>query len=219
MQVGAIARTDKSKLALIEVVVFTLLLLSYIWGWQGALPRSLPLIITLGLLLITISNFILHRDRARDLGLRVDNLAASLKEVGAVTIVIGILLLSSGWMLGTLRPVSNWTLGRLPWLLFWAFVQQYALQSFVQTRLREVLRSDGRASIAAASLFALLHLPNPLLTVATLMMGYLWCRLFQRHPNLFTLMCSHTILAVIMSHSFSRSLTHGMKVGPGYFNF
>ncbi len=48
MQVGAIARTDKSKLALIEVVVFTLLLLSYIWGWQGALPRSLPLIITLG---------------------------------------------------------------------------------------------------------------------------------------------------------------------------
>jgi hypothetical protein len=219
MQVGTVARTDKFKLALIEVAAFTLLLLSYIWGWQGMFPGSLAVIITLSLLLITVSNFILHRDRARELGLRVDNLAASLKEVGAVTIVIGTLLVSGGWILGTLRPVSNWTVSRLPWLLFWAFAQQYALQSFVQTRLREVLRSDEKASVAAASLFAFLHLPNPLLTVATLIMGYLWCQLFQRHPNLFTLMCSHTILAVIMSHSFSRSLTHGMKVGPGYFNF
>jgi hypothetical protein len=201
------------------VAAFVLLLLSYIWGWQGAFRGSLAAVIAAALICIAVSNFVLHRDSTKALGLRLDNLLASLLEVGAVSDAFFLLIAGSGLVLGTLRPVGEWTAGRLPWLLFWAFIQQYALQGFVFTRLREVFPDEGRAALAAAGLFALLHLPNLPLMVGTFVTGYLWCRLFSRHPNLFTLTLSHTILAIVLAHSFPREWMHGMKVGPGYFNF
>jgi hypothetical protein len=208
-----------AKLAKLEVAAFVLFLLSYIWGWQGAFPGALWTVIACGLLFIVTSNCIVHRDRAQALGLRLDNLLASLVEVGGATVILCLLLAGSGWLLGTLRPVSQLTVSRLPWLLFWAFIQQYALQGFVQTRLREVCVSERATGFSAAGLFALLHLPNPPLAVATFVIGSVWCWLFRRDPNLFTLALSHTVLAVVMSHSFPPAWTHGMRVGPGYFNF
>jgi len=219
MQFAAMSEQRRSRLSVLEVSAFVLLLLSYIWGWQGAFRGSLAVIIAGGLGLIVVSNFVIHRDRARALGLRVDNLPRSLLEVGAVTAVLILLLVGSGWALGTLHPVRPLTISRLPWLFFWAFAQQYALQGFVFTRLREVTSGGQAAIISAAGLFALLHLPNPPLTAATLIMGYVWCSLFRRCPNLFTLALSHTILAIVLSHSLPRAWMHGMKVGPGYFNF
>ncbi|HZS05606.1 MAG TPA: CPBP family glutamic-type intramembrane protease [Blastocatellia bacterium] len=201
-----------------EVTAFVFFLMSYIWGWQGAFRGSLLVVIGGGLLFIAVSNFV-HRDKARALGLRVDNLPQSLLEVGAVTIVILLVVAGSGWLLGTLREPEWWKLRAVYWHYFWAFVQQYALQAFVLTRLREVYPDENRAALSAAGWFAFLHLPNPPLTVMTFVMGYVWCRLFQRYPNLFTLALSHTILAIVTSHSFPRVWMHSMKVGPGYFNF
>lgn len=201
-----------------EVTAFILFLMSYLWIWQRAFPGALWVAIIGGLLFIAISN-VIHRDSAQSLGLRTDNLSQSLPEVSTVTIIIMLIVAGSGWYFGTLRSVEWWKLRAVHWHYFWAFVQQYALQAFVLTRLREVYRDEQRAALFAAGWFAFLHLPNPLLTVMTFVMGYVWCRLFQRHPNLFTLALSHTILAIVTSHSFPRALMHSMKVGPGYFNF
>lgn len=219
MRIEALTGKRLTGTAALEVAGFTLLLLSYIWGWQGAFPGAMIVIISGGLLWVLASNFLIHGDRPRALGLRVDNLPRSAIEVGAVTVLLALLLAGGGWALGSLRPVGSLTLRRLPWLLFWAFVQQYALQGFILTRLREVLGEGLAAVFTAAAVFALLHLPNPPLTAATFVMGCVWGPLFRRTPNLFTLACSHTILAVVMSHSLSQALMHGMKVGPGYFNF
>jgi hypothetical protein len=219
MQTETVIERRKAQLALLEVGAFLLLLLGYIWVWQGAFPGSLAAVIAGALLLIAASNFIIHRDRPRALGLRVDNLLASLVEVGAASALIFALLAGGGWVLGTQRPVGPWTIDRLAWLFFWAFIQQYALQAFVQTRLREVWGSDQAAAASAAGLFAFLHLPNPPLMVATFVIGYVWCRLFRRHPNLLTLALSHMTLAITLSHSFPRAWLHGLRVGPGYFNF
>lgn len=201
-----------------EVTTFVLFLLSYIWIWQGAFRGALWVVIGGGLLFIASSN-ITHRDRARKLGLRVDNLPQSLREVGAVTLIILLLVVGVAWLLGTLRSPEWWKIRAVYWHYFWAFVQQYALQAFVLTRLREACRTDQQAAFFAASTFAFLHLPNPPLTLMTFLIGWVWCRLYQRYPNLFTLALSHTILAIVTSHSFPRALMHSMKVGPGYFNF
>jgi hypothetical protein len=201
-----------------EVIFFVLFVTSYIWLWQRAFPGALFVAIGGGLLLIAISN-LLHRDPAHSLGLRLDNVPRSLLEVGLMTLALIALLLVSGWLLGTLRTPEWWKLRSVGWHYFWAFVQQYALQAFVLTRLRQVYGDENTGALAAAGWFAFLHLPNPPLTVMTFVTGYVWCRLFQRQPNLFTLALSHTILAIVTVHSFPRAWMHSMKVGPGYFNF
>ena len=209
---------DRKTSALLEVAVFAILLESYMWIWQGSFPGALWTVIGAGIIFVAASNAI-HSDGRRALGVRVDNLLESLFEVGTATVIVFIVLAGTGSLLGTLRPVDEWEASRVPWIFFWALVQQYALQDFVLPRMTEVFPAPVPAALASAGVFALLHLPNPPLALGTGIIGFIWCRLFQRHPNLFTVSLSHTILAVVLAHSFPRAWLHGMKVGPGYFNF
>ena len=55
-------------LGLIEVVLFASLLLSYIWGWQGAFWGARATVIGAGLCFILVSNFLIHRDSPSELG-------------------------------------------------------------------------------------------------------------------------------------------------------
>jgi len=203
----------------IEVVLFASLLLSYIWGWRGAFSGGRATVIGAGLGFILVSNFLIHRDAPSALGLRWDNLKPSLREVAPVTLALALTLVGTGWTLGTLRPVKSETLSSLPWLVGWGFLQQYALHAFVLTRLCGTFGRPVAAAAVAAAIFALHHLPNPLLTVATLLAGLVWCSLFQRQPNLFTLTVSHLALSLALSHSLPPEWTGGMRVGPGYFDF
>ena len=159
------------------------------------------------------------RNESRHLVVRLSPTDLSRIDAAGGLSAVGLAVAACGWLLGTLWPLEQWTARALLWRFFWAFIQQYALQAFVFVRLREVYDEPHLASLAAAGVFAFLHLPNPLLTVFTFLSGYLWCRLFARQPNLFTLALSHTILALVTSHSFPRAWMHSMKVGPGYFNF
>jgi membrane protease YdiL (CAAX protease family) len=140
---------------------------------------------TLGITLLTslpVFSNLLHGDTARDLGLRFDNLRASLRPVVVVTII------------GT---------------------QQYALQAFVYRRLRESVQSSQRASVVAAILFGAIHLPNPILAPVTAVAGYIWCRLYEGSPNLFTLAASHAWLAtMLMTHV--PKVHRVMHLGPNY---
>ena len=209
---------DRKTIALLEVAGFAFLLESYMWVWQGSFPGALWAVIGGGILFVAASNFA-HADGARVLGFRADNLLESVFEVGTATVIVFILLAGTGWLLDTLRPIEGGETNRIHWIFFWALVQQYALQGFVLQRMTQVFPNPRNAALAAAGVFAFLHLPNPPLALLTGIIGFVWCRLFQRHPNLFTVSLSHTILAVVLAHSFPRAWLHGMKVGPGYFNF
>ena len=53
----------------------------------------------------------------------------------------------------------------------------------------------------------------------TLVGGYVWCRLFHRQPNLFTLAISHGWLAVLVRYSWPAEWLHNLRIGPGYWTW
>src|SRR5262249_21251084 len=65
--------------------------------------------------------------------------------------------------------------------VIWAFLQQFILQDFFLLRLLRLQQSKGVAVFTAALLFSVAHLPNPVLTVATLLWGLTACTIFLKY--------------------------------------
>ncbi len=46
-------------------------------------------------------------------------------------------------------------------------------------------------------------------------LGFVWCGLFERHPNVFTLTLSHAWRAFLLRAAWPEGWLRGMRVGPG----
>ena len=101
----------------------------------------------------------------------------------------------------------------------WAFLQEFLLLNFVLLRLLKLLPTKKAAVLAAASLFAFAHLPNPVLTPVTLIWGYAACWLFLHYRNLYTLAVAHAIFGICIATTVPGPITHHMKVGLGYLAY
>ena len=79
----------------------------------------------------------------------------------------------------------------------------------------------GKAApvIAATGIFALAHLPNPILTPITLVWGAIACVLFLRYRNIYTLGLAHGIMGLCVAVTVPSSLHHHMRVGLGYLRY
>jgi membrane protease YdiL (CAAX protease family) len=123
-------------------------------------------------------------------------------------------LLALGAILGTLhdRPRFPASLGRL---VVWGGAQQWVLQTVV---LREVRRVASRqaAIIATALVFALVHLPNPLLMIVTFVGAVAWCACFDRYPNVLPLAVSHALGTLAMLYAFNDTITGRLRIGASY---
>ena len=100
-------------------------------------------------------------------------------------------------------------------LIPWALGQQFALHTVL---LRESQAATSRTAgvFIAAALFAALHLPNPFLTVTTLLAALAWCWIYDRHQNLLPLTLSHTVLTLLVLSAFDDAMTGRLRVGAGY---
>jgi membrane protease YdiL (CAAX protease family) len=139
----------------------------------------------------------------------------ALKWAAALTVPALAVVLVIGRQLGTLHGRDQLA-PRFALLLAWALVQQFMLQT---TILREARCTFGRraALVVAAALFAVVHLPNPLLTPVTFLAALGWCWIYDRHPNLFPLAVSHACASLTLALALGPHLTGGMRVGFGYF--
>jgi membrane protease YdiL (CAAX protease family) len=139
-------------------------------------------------------------------------LAALIVSIGAVVVAIH---------LDTLRhPIStrSWVM-TFGGYTVWSFVQQFLLQGFFLFRLLRLLPRREWAALAAAVMFALAHLPNPILTPITLLWGTLSCLLFLRYRNIYTLGLAHGILGICVAITVPNYLHHHMRVGLGYLRY
>ncbi|MDT7781229.1 MAG: hypothetical protein QOC99_3741 [Acidobacteriota bacterium] len=163
----------------------------------------------------------MRRESARDVGWRLDNFWQAARMLMPTMLAVSVLLVGIGWYNSTL-DFGRWEGGQsifgIPALsLLWGPLQQYALQGFINRRA-QVLFGRGWASILlVAFLFALFHLPNPWLTLATFTGGLLWAYVYQRVPNLIAIGISHGLMTWILVSSVPPSALHNLRVGFKYF--
>jgi len=223
------AQEDRSKIATLKNVivahpalqptVFVGLALAFLWVIRPTGSDWLKIPFLCVVVLIPFASNFLHRDRLADLGLRLDNLPDSLREVGIATAIGAVAILAIGALAGVELHFGRRALNSLLIYPAWGLVQQYAMQSFTYRRIKEGVRRPGTAAAITAVLFAAVHYPNLALAGVTLVGGYVWCRLFERHPNLFTLALSHGCLAVLLRASWPARWLHSLTIGPDYWQW
>lgn len=139
---------------------------------------------------------------------------------GAAIIVLGgaffcgvIALIGSA--LRSIGPGYRVPMGQAAGYILWSLVQEFILQSVFFLRFEEIVGSRP-AVFAAAALYALAHLPSPLLTVLSLFGGVLFCELFRRYRNLYPIGLIHAALGLTIAASLPDKWMHHMRVGVGY---
>jgi len=154
------------------------------------------------------------------LGLTTTGLLQSLWVVGAALLCAGVAVFTASRM-HTLHRLHGPTplLSHVWGYLVWAVMQQFLMQSYFLTRLLRLLPGRALPAIAAAGMFSLAHLPNPVLTPITLVWGVGACLLFLRYRNIYTLGFAHGILGLCVAVTVPNSLHHHMRVGLGYLRY
>jgi membrane protease YdiL (CAAX protease family) len=206
------------KLALWEIVSVVTSCLIAEWvalGFAGSnkLIIAIPILLALGLMAFS------HRERReslRDLGFRSDNFLDSSRLLLVPTAVALLTILALGWFTNHAIFTGHFR-ARFLLLPLWALFQQYALNGFINRRAQLAFGKGLRSITVVAVVFALLHLPNPLLAVATLIGGFIWGLVYQRQPNLFALALSHTVLSITLALSLPPNLLNSLRVGFKYF--
>lgn len=108
----------------------------------------------------------------------------------------------------------------IPWgrsweYAIWALVQEFILQSLFFVRLESIFGSR-RAIVYSATLYALAHIPSPVLTILSFIGGLIFCELFRRYRNLFPIGIIHAALGITIAASLPNPWLHHMRVGIGY---
>ena len=163
---------------------------------------------------------ILRRKEHETHGLGLRGLLPSLWIVAAAIAIFfaGIALAKH---LHTLHPLY----GPLPVVVhilgyaLWALMQQFILQIYVLLRLLRLGMRRTPAIALAAVLFALAHIPNPVLVALTLVWGAVSCLLFLRYRNLYTLALAHGILGMCLAITVPNHIHRHMRVGLGYLEY
>ena len=206
------------RLALWEIVSVVTSCLIAEWvvlGFAGRnkLVIAVPILLALGLMAFS------HRERGEslhDLGFRANNFLASCRLLLLPTAVAVLAIVATGWFTSHAIFAGHFRARYLS-LPLWALFQQYILNGFINRRAQLAFGKGLKSIAVVAVIFGLLHLPNPFLTVATLLGGLIWAAVYQRQPNLLALALSHTVSSLALALSISPDLLNSLRVGFKYF--
>jgi membrane protease YdiL (CAAX protease family) len=165
-----------------------------------------------------------HRARGettRDVGWRLDNFGRASQLLAAPMLLATLLLVAAGLYTSKLDFVRWRGEDSLPGVLalgvLWGFLQQYALQGFINRRAQIIWGPGWRSVFAVALIFALLHLPNPWLMLTTFAGGLVWARVYQKTPNLPALGLSHGLMTWVLISAFPSAALQNLRVGYKFF--
>jgi membrane protease YdiL (CAAX protease family) len=213
-----VATNDKS-LAAWEIASVTLSFLIAEWmvmpfAGNSKLVAALPVGLAFALILLS------HHARgesAREIGWRLDNFGKAARLLILPMLVGIIVLVGIGLTMKSLRFDRQQVLEWAVWLPLWGMMQQYVLQGFINRRAQMLYGRGSKSILLVALIFALLHLPNPWLSVATFAGGLVWAYVYQRTPNLLALALSHALMSMLLALSLPPATINSLRVGIKYF--
>ena len=190
----------------------------YALAGGGALALLFPVVTAVAFMLLSHRA---HGESAREVGWRLDNFREAARLLLPPMLAVSAALVGLGWYAGTL-DFGRWEGGQsilgVPFLsLVWGPLQQYALQGFINRRAQVLLGRGDLSVLPVGLLFALFHLPNPWLTLATFAAGLFWAWVYQRAPNLFAVGVSHALMTWVLISSVPPAALHNLRVGYKYF--
>ncbi len=199
-----------------ELVVGYGLILAVLWT-----PRPLQRWLVAGTVLWVALSILSSFPGWKAMGCCVSGFRTSLWVVG-VALFTAISAMTLAYNLHTLhQPIG----GPTHWIrtyagyTIWALIQQFLLQGYFLVRLLRVMPNETLAAFTGATIFAVAHLPNPILAPATLLWGLIACLIFVRCRNIFSLGIAHAILGICIAVTFPASTLHNMRVGLGYLTY
>ena len=186
-------------------------ILLYVWLIEPHVGRTAVLAPACAVVILAIW----HDFRRREWGFSWAALVPGLWRALGVTFAAVLLILAAGAAAGTLHDRRDF-LGSLAPLVVWGGAQQWILQTVV---LREAQRASSRTHgiTIAAALFGIVHLPNPLLAPITAAAAFIWCTIYDRHPNVIPLALSHGLGTLALRYAFDETITGRLRIGAAYF--
>lgn len=199
----------------VEVCVGFALILLTVWT-----PRPLQRWFYLTALLWILLSTCIAFPGWRAMGFRSAGFLRSLWVVG-VALLVAFAAVTTASRLHTLHEPG----APVQWVMtfggyaVWSFVQQFLLQGYFLLRMQRLVPSPSVAAITAASIFAVAHLPNPILTPMSMLWGVTACFVFLRFRNLYPLAVAHAIFGICVAITIPGPVVHNMRVGLGYLTY
>jgi Type II CAAX prenyl endopeptidase Rce1-like len=203
------------RLAVLDVIGVPALIILFIWRWQFTHPKSwiiFPIWI--------VGSFLLHRDTAKTLGWRADNLKQAGREAGIFFGVVIAIVLAIAFARAMPKHLVWRAVGEHLWTYFaFCLLQQVALNSFLNNRVISLISRPWLSALVAGAIFASAHWPNPVLVPVTLVGGVAMAWLFRRNRNILTLALGQAIVGSLLAWAFPAAWIHNLRVGPGYYRW
>lgn len=202
---------------LIEIFCFFALIEICIWyiGPRHPLLREMCIV---NLAIAMMMSSIGHEDTPEALGFKpTKNGAWHIVALGVMLNLSMLAMLCMAYNKTGIGSFEDFALRAL-FYLPWALAQQFAANSFFTNRLYAVF-GKGReraTSVLSGALFAVVHLPNPVLFLFAFINGALGARIFLSHKNLCALVVAHAILAPAVELFLPESWHKGLAIGPGF---
>ncbi len=210
---GSVGRSKRRDF--VELAVGYLLILAVIWC-----PRPYQRLLYWAPVIWVAVSCWLSFESWRAMGWRTVNLLRSAWVVG-VALMMAAVAVSVSMKMGTLHAPDGAVLFIKTYIGYaiWSFVQQFLLVDFFLGRLLRLVSSPKLAVALTAIVFAVAHIPNPVLAPLTLIWGLAACLIFLEYRNLWSLGLAHAIFGICVAIAVPAHLTHNMRVGLGYYRF
>jgi membrane protease YdiL (CAAX protease family) len=210
-------RFDVRANVLLQLTLLTSVIASFIWIARGTFVASTVVFwLTLSLIL-----YWAHRSRGdslRQIGFRFDTATHALALMGSFTIVVVLAtLLTGAWMDAWHFPSIEIALTSLVNLLLFGTAQQYVLLGFYYRGFASVLPAPASALFLTAIVFSAFHIPNYFLMTVTFFAAIIATLVYRRAPNLWVNGIAHGLISFTLYYALPIGLTHGLRVGPGYY--